>query len=247
LALFAGDRLQTFMLPAQVVTGLPPEAVALGAIVALTGACAGLAFLKILAAAQPLLIRTPLPPVARAALVGGIVGIAGLFLPRVLGTGIHEVQLLFGGSAQEIGALLALLLARTLLTPLCLKNGFIGGIIGPSLAIGAAIGYVCAQAGGYLLPGVTVAPALFAMLGAAAVLSAVSHAPVFAAIFIFETTGDARLIAPLLLVSAIAFYVSRHFQATSAYTEAFTAWGLRVQPGRNRIVDLPHAASDPTH
>jgi CIC family chloride channel protein len=235
LALLAGGRQGTFMLPADAALG-GPGPIILSLVVALAGAAVGVIFLKFLSAAEPLLLRIRLPLVLRAALVGALVGGAGLGLPQVLGTGIEDVKLLFGGHSLGLGAMLALVAMRTLLTPLCLKNGFIGGIIGPSLAIGAALGVACAQIGGHIFPEVAATPNLFAMVGAAAVLAATSHAPVFAAIFIYETTGDARLIAPVLLISALAYFISRRYHAASAYTYPLVAQGIHVQPGRNRLV-----------
>ena len=82
--------------------------------------------------------------------------------------------------------LIALLIAKIILTPNSLGAGFVGGVIGPALLIGSAFGAAYGNVWLQMFPGIHVSPNAFAMVATAAMLAGAFHAPLFGAMMIFE-------------------------------------------------------------
>jgi CIC family chloride channel protein len=77
---------------------------------------------------------------AKAGLAGLIVSIVGIWLPDIFGTGLSQMKTIFSGNTYPFTILIALLIAKIILTPNSLAAGFVGGVIGPALLIGSALG-----------------------------------------------------------------------------------------------------------
>lgn len=137
-------------------------------------------------------------------LLGGV----AVAYPQVLGNGRGAAQLAFDGSTGL--PLLAVLLAlKPLVTAACLRGGVAGGLLTPALATGALLGAVT---GGWWAALWSPSPAgAFAVIGAAAVLTATTGAPVTAVLLTLELTGvGPGAWLPVLLAVAGADLVRRH-------------------------------------
>jgi CIC family chloride channel protein len=145
----------------------------------------------------------------------GVLGLASVWFPEVLGNGKEAAAAGFAGSLAP-GAMLALLLLRPLATVACLGSGTPGGLFTPSLALGALLGGVLGQAWSWLAPGD--APGAYAIIGAAAVLAATTQGPISAVVLMTELTGqDRALIVPIVLAVIAATAVSRSIEPRSIY------------------------------
>ncbi len=157
----------------------------------------------------------------------GLLGVASIAFPQLLGNGKDVAQLAFVGRVAP-GLLLVLLLLRPLSTAMCLGSGVPGGLFTPSLALGALLGGALGVAWSALWPGTPLG--LFALLGAGAVLAATTHGPISAVILILELTGrDRSFILPLLLTVVTATVVARTLDARSIYDARFSDQELRTQ------------------
>jgi CIC family chloride channel protein len=138
---------------------------------------------------------------------------------------------LSGGTAGTVGMqawvflafLLATLVLKLIATPLTNASGGVGGIFAPSLFIGCLAGTILARvvnvSGVPVLLGINPAPEQnLALVGMAGVLAGVMHAPLTAIFLIAEITGGYGLFIPLIVTSAISFYVIRRFEKYSVYT-----------------------------
>ena len=127
-------------------------------------------------------------------------------------------------------ALLALTLGLKLLgTCLTLGSGGSGGVIAPSLLMGATLGggfaMVCQQLG--VLPeGAT--PATFALAGMAGVIAAVAHCPLTAFLLVFEITADYQIILPVMLVAILATTVAQLIFRDSIYALWLRDRGIKM-------------------
>jgi H+/Cl- antiporter ClcA len=155
----------------------------------------------------------------------GIVGLASIEFPQLLGNGKDITQLAFSDEVAP-ALLLMLVLLRPLATVLCLGSGVPGGLFTPSLALGALLGGVLGVAWEWVWPGVP--PGLFAVLGAAAVLAATTHGPISAVVLVMELTGrDRSFILPMLLAVVSATIVARTLDPRSIYDARFTTRTIR--------------------
>jgi H+/Cl- antiporter ClcA len=157
---------------------------------------AGTAFRRLTTAARahpPRGWRLPLATTAGFAAVGAL----AWAVPLVLGNGKGPASLAFTGGLA-VGTLALLLVLKPLATAVCLRSGAVGGLLTPSVALGAVLGALAAHAEGALWPGAPVGA--LAVVGAGAVLAVTQRAPLTAVVLALEFThGGPALVVPLVL------------------------------------------------
>jgi H+/Cl- antiporter ClcA len=154
--------------------------------------------------------------------LGGIaVGIGGYFQPRALGVGYDVIGDLLQNHLA-LGALLALLVVKLVIWVIALASGTSGGVLAPLLMLGAGLGAVLAP----VLPGAE--PGLWPLVFMAATLGGMMRAPIMAAVFAFELTGDANAMLPLLATSAIAYAFTVLTMGRSILTEKIARRGYHI-------------------
>lgn len=168
----------------------------------------GVAYNRLVLAGLDLFAR-PLPwaPEARAALVGGVVGLVLWVQPLAVGGGDVLVQRVLQGG-MGLTVLLAYLAVRFLVGPWSYSAGTPGGLFAPLLAVGAVWG---ALVQGVLQPAV---PALgahagtMAIVGMATFFAAVVRAPFTGIALIVEMTATTTLLVPMLAACFAAVLVA---------------------------------------
>jgi H+/Cl- antiporter ClcA len=167
-------------------------------------------------------------------IVIGALGIVSIWFPQFLGNGKDISQLAFTGQVAPL-LLLVLLVLKPAATILCMRSGAPGGMFTPSLTFGAMLGGVLGLVWSHFWPGVP--PAMFALLGAGAVLGATTQGPISAVVLMIELTGrDRSFILPMLLVVGIATLVARSVDARSIYDARLTDEEIEQ---RQKQRDLP--------
>ncbi len=146
----------------------------------------------------------------------GLLGLASIKFPQVLGNGRDLTQLLFTGGVTSSALLLLLFLLKPAATLLCLGSGTPGGLFTPSLTFGALLGGLMGSVAAHLGSGVPIG--FCALLGAGAMLAATTQGPISSVVLMIELTGkDRSFIAPLLLAVITATLVSRMIEPRSIY------------------------------
>jgi chloride channel protein, CIC family len=206
------------------------------AVVGGLGACGATLFKRMLAAFERLFERQALPQPWRAMLGGLIVGLVATAVPSVVGNGFEPLNQLLNGP-MVTQALIVLLFAKVIGTSGSVASGVPGGIFTPVLLTGGILGalwahvasawhFIPPNAGGY------------ALVGMAATTAASIHAPLTAAVLVFELSGDYAIVLPLLLATVVATSVSRWLGADSVYEAELKRrghhWTLTLE-GRERI------------
>jgi CIC family chloride channel protein len=151
----------------------------------------------------------------------GLLGISAalisLYLPGVMGIGYDSVNAWLQGEVV-FGLALALLLAKMLLSGWAAAMGFPGGLIGPSLFMGAAIGVVMGQLSSYFMPDYPINIGFYAMLGMGAMMASVLRAPLAALMALLELTANPNIILPGMMAIVIAsLTVSEIFHLPSIF------------------------------
>ena len=152
------------------------------------------------------------------------------FFPPLFGEGYHTIKLLAdNNSLHNSGSfllnyfnsdwglvlfLLAVILFKVFATAFTIQGGGNGGSFAPALFIGGVLGFVAAKL--FMMMGYDEIPtANFVVAGMAGMLSGVFFAPLTAIFLSAEITGGYSLILPLMLVSAISFFVVKSFEPLS--------------------------------
>lgn len=156
-------------------------------------------------------------PTLRLGLGGLLVGAISAFVPDIWGNGYSVVsQVLQGGEAWPwVALILGLKVAATLVSA---GSGALGGIFTPTLFMGATLGYVIAGVGAVWFPADWIGdPRVMAVIGMAAILAAVTHAPLMAIVMVLEMTSQYQLAVPVMLACGAAYATSTHFRTKPIY------------------------------
>lgn len=133
------------------------------------------------------------------------IAVVGFFIHDALGTGHGLVDALLYTKIKWY-VLILLLLIRVVFMSFSNSSGVTGGVFLPTLAFGAIIGSLCAEAMialGYLAPEYYT---LTVILGITSFLGSVSRIPVTACVFAIEAMGCINNIIPLIIASTVSLF-----------------------------------------
>jgi CIC family chloride channel protein len=124
-------------------------------------------------------------------------------------------------------------LAKCVATALTVGSGAPGGVLGPSVFIGGAVGACLGAIGHALFPDAFPDELRRALIpvGMAGVLAATMRIPLAAIVMTMEMTGSFGLIAPLMLACVVSYVIGRR-------------WGMNDEQVRS-AADSPTHAADP--
>jgi len=172
---------------------------------------------------------------------GLLLGVMIFLFPPLYGEGYWALTELLNGTSDALfsgsvfnhlrenpwaalGILFMLILLKPVATATTIGSGGVGGTFGPSLVLGGLSGYfvaaLCNQMG--LPPQST---ANFALVGMAAVMTGVMHAPFMGVFLIAEITGGYALMVPLLIAAAVTYICVQPFEKHSIYARKLAAKG----------------------
>jgi H+/Cl- antiporter ClcA/CBS domain-containing protein len=154
-------------------------------------------------------------------------GLVGLLVPRALGVGYDAIGDVLS-DRLAVTAIAVLAIAKLIAWWVALGSGTSGGTLAPLLLIGGAFGSLLGSGFHLLDPSLPLTPGAFALVAMAAVFGAATRATFAAIVFLFELTGDYRIILPLMLAAVVADLVAAALMRESLMTEKLARRGLRV-------------------
>jgi len=198
-------------------------------------ACALLAvvFMKCVINSARLAVKTGLPLWARPAIAGLILGIVALEVPDVLGIGAELLRFATIEGAFTKQELALLVVAKMLLTALCLGFGFAGGIFSPSLLVGILFGALCWSLLG-TIGLATSGIAVYAISSMVALASAIIGAPLTAILIVFELTRNYELTIAAMVSVVFANLIVFRLAGRSLFDIQLAARGVDLSIGRDR-------------
>ncbi|WP_346838761.1 chloride channel protein [Microbulbifer sp. SAOS-129_SWC] len=158
----------------------------------------------------PLQQRSPL---ARFLAVGLVTGTLGIWVPEILGAGYDTLGLAMMGKLG-LASLLAITAAKLVATSFGSALGIPGGVIGPSLVLGACLGGIAGALTNLWLGSNTASPGFYAMVGMAAMMAALLNAPLAALLAILELTYNPNVLFAGMMMIVVACLVCRYFFGT---------------------------------
>lgn len=185
---------------------------------------------------------------------GGLtLGVMIALFPALYGEGYITIQKLLDGnyhtllsnsffsSYQNIGWALVLfgaltMVGKTFASIITMASGGNGGMFGPAVVVGGLTGFVFSY--GLNLTGIVELNVTnFIIAGMAASISGMMHAPLTGVFLAAEITGGYVLMVPLMIVSALAYFINKAFLHYSIYTKALAEQGtLFSQENRDNFV-----------
>jgi chloride channel protein, CIC family len=183
--------------------------VALGIAAGLLGTALPFIFYEV----RDLFRKMPVPLWTKPGLGGLALGLLALGLPQVLGGGYGWIQLAIDGRLA-LHLLLLLIFAKMLSLALSVGSGGSGGVFAPSLFVGAMLGGAFAQ----LLHQM---PAVFAVVGMAAVFGAAARVPIATMLMVTEMAGGYHLLVPAGLAVMIAYMLQLRLSSFLPYRSLY--------------------------
>ncbi len=180
-------------------------------------------------------------PWTKLAIGGAVLGLLVVIFPPLYGEGYSTLTALLNGNPNVIFnnsplhiwkgniwatlvVLFALIVLKAIATATTIGSGGVGGTFGPSLVLGGLSGYFIATLGNTIgLPPQDTAN--FALVGMAAVMTGVMHAPFMATFLIADITGGYELLVPLLATAAVTYICIMPFERHSIYARKLAEHG----------------------
>ncbi len=144
----------------------------------------------------------------RCTVAGVIVGICALFVPQIMGIGYDTVEATLGGQLG-LTLVIAIVVFKLFATTAGLGLGLPGGLIGPTLVIGACAGSAAYLIALQLYDGDVASAGFYAMIGMGAMMGATLQAPLAALTAVLELTYHPHIVLPAMLAIVAACLVSR--------------------------------------
>jgi len=202
------------------------------AILGVAAALVAVAFTRTLCTSESFFERLRIPDWLKPAIGGLVIGMFGVMgLPHVFGVGYEFIEEALLGNLT-LSLMVILIAAKIIATSATLGSGGSGGILAPSLFLGAMLGGVIWHAAYNVSPAVvTESCGAYALVGMAAVVASATRAPLQAILILFELTGGYEVILPLMLSSIIAVVVGHKLMEESIYTVKLRARGILLRRG----------------
>jgi CIC family chloride channel protein len=146
--------------------------------------------------------------------VGGfLLALLAIAVPQVLGGGYGWLQLTMDHHLP-LKILILLLPAKILATSFTISSGGSGGVFAPSLVIGGVTGAIFADLVSRVAPQLAPPTAACVLVGMGGFFAGVAKVPIASLIMVAEMSGSYGLLVPMMLVSSVAYLLTR---GTSIY------------------------------
>ncbi len=171
-------------------------------------------------------LLTDVPPWARMALGGLITGLCAVTVPQIMGVSYGVVNDTLLGQVP-LWLMLSILILKLLATAAGLGMGLPGGLIGPSMVLGAMVGGSVGLTVSTLFPGEMSSHGFYAMLGMGAMMGATLQAPLSALMALLELTANPNILLPGMLTVIVSGLISKELVGgKSIYLRLLEARGL---------------------
>ncbi|MEE9243231.1 MAG: ClC family H(+)/Cl(-) exchange transporter [Mycobacterium sp.] len=159
-----------------------------------------------------------IPKVAKATIIGAIIGLAMFVYPLAVGGGDTLTQLILGGHRIVLPVVVGYLLVRFVAGPLSYSTGVPGGLFAPLLAVGALWGLLFVGVFNTVWPENETTLAIpMALVGMAAFFGATVRAPVTGIVLVIEMTATTSVAVPMMAATAAAVLAANAVGSSPIY------------------------------
>ncbi len=175
--------------------------------------------------------RLRIPRWLRPTCGGLLLGLIALVFPHVLGVGYDSIdQALFG--TIPLWLMIALVVAKTAATSICIGTGFGGGDFSASLFLGAMTGGSVGLVAAHAFPDLASSHGAYSLVGMGAVAGPVLGAPITTILIIFEMTGDYAMTLAVMIAVVISSLIVAETFGRSMYMMKLEHRGINLKGGR---------------
>jgi len=159
-----------------------------------------------------------IPKMAKATIIGAIIGLAMFVYPLAVGGGDTLTQLILGGHRIVLPVVVGYLLVRFVAGPLSYSTGVPGGLFAPLLVVGALWGLLFVGVFNTVWPENETTLAIpMALVGMAAFFGATVRAPVTGIVLVIEMTATTSVAVPMMAATAAAVLAANAVGSSPIY------------------------------
>jgi CIC family chloride channel protein len=168
---------------------------------------------------------------------GLLVGIAGVWLPEVMGAGYNAIDsALHDRFPWQM--LLLLGAVKMITVSLCFSSGTPGGMFAPALFIGAMIGGGMGALAHEYWPLATSSAGAYVLVGIGTFFAGLFRAPMTSVFMVFEVSATYVIILPVMIANTISYLVSRNLEPESLFQVSAHQDGLEL-PSAEELREAP--------
>jgi len=194
--------------------------------------------------------RVTIPVWLRPMFAGIVFGVVALELPLVLSVGFEGTDSALR-SAMPSDLVLPLLVAKLILVGIAIGSGCAGGVFSPAVFLGALLGasvwlFVqwCGPEALGLMPAAASQQGVYALVGTAAVASAMLGAPISTILIVFEMTGDYDVTVAVMVAAAVSTTVMQAGPWGSFFRWQLSTRSVNITTGRDISLLMTHQVAD---
>jgi CIC family chloride channel protein len=190
---------------------------------------------------------------SRVIIGGAMLSVLIFLFPPLYGEGYDMIRQIMAGQAENLldysflvsfkdniwvflGFIVLLIVLKVIATTLTTAAGGIGGIFGPAAVTGGLLGFAFSRFINDLAITKPLHESNFTLVGMAAVLGAVLHAPLTAIFLVAEMSNGYELIVPLMLATALAYLTIKAFEPYSLLTYDLASKGDLLTHHKDKAV-----------
>ncbi|MDP8171197.1 chloride channel protein [Pasteurella skyensis] len=167
-----------------------------------------------------------------------------ILVPEVAGSSFNVMNNLITGHSYSLTLLFIIFMAKGAATIIAFGFGISGGIFGPTIFTGAALGGLITGVIQIIFPTLTFSPDIIIITTMAAMISAVIGAPISMILITIEITGDFQIVSVVMLAVVMANITAYRLMGTSSFFDLqLKSRGLDLEHGRDRLYTETHSIS----
>ena len=170
----------------------------------------GIIYIKVFFSTFHLFRASKLPDYLKPAIGGLLMGLIVLRFPEVWGMGYETIQKVINNEIV-FWSILILIIAKILATSFTVGSGGTGGLIAPSIFIGALIGGALGMIYQSLFPGIATHYTLYVVIGMGAFYAAIGKVPLSFTLMLCEALRNFSIILPLSAACTAGYLISGYF------------------------------------
>jgi len=175
-----------------------------------------------------------IPTVAKAAVIGAVIGLLMFVQPLATGGGDDLTQSILGGRSLELSVVVGFLALRFLAGPLSYAAAVPGGLFAPLLAVGTLWGVLFSGTFDAVWPGSHASLAVpMAIVGMSAFFAATVRAPVTGIVLVVEMTATTSVLVPMLAATAAAVLAAELLGSPPIYDSLRER--MPAEPGKDLV------------
>ena len=217
------------------------------AIIGVLSALLAIIYAKGILTCEALIKRTNIPTQFRPMIAGMILGLVAVWIPDVLGIGSTSLRFATIDHAFGLSELTLLIVAKIVLTSICLGFGFVGGVFSPILLIGILFGALC---GGILDDFTAIGHSgiiPYAVCGMMAATSPIIGAPLTTILIVFKLTRNYDLAIAVMVAVVFSNLISYRIFGRSFFDIQLNQRGFDLSLGRTNALTVYQKVADLMH